>query len=146
MAKTIHYSDLPTDRTYEHGLKIEFGINDHTVGAKRVVMGHTIIPAGSRNQRHFHKNNEASFYIVRGRLRLMIGEGDRYWEKEVVPGTFCYVEQGEIHGLINLSDTEDAELIFCYGGISNKEQAGTTHVDSIDVVDAHLAKKGIKLT
>ncbi len=145
MAKTLHYKDLPTDTTYETGLKIEFGVNDHTVGAQKVVMGPTIIPAGSRNQRHFHTNNEASMYITRGRLRVMVGEGKDYYEKDVEAGTFVYVPRLEIHGLLNLSDTEDAELIFCYGGISNKEQAGTTYVDSKEVVMEHLAKKGITL-
>lgn len=145
MAKFIHYNDVPTDVTYEKGLKIDFGVNDATCGAKRITMGHTIIPAGSRNQRHYHANSEAAFYIVKGRLRILIGEGADYSETEVGEGTFCYVPQGEIHGIVNCSDTEDAELIFAYGGVPNKEASGTTFVEGADVVERHLAAKGVRI-
>ncbi|WPD18521.1 cupin domain-containing protein [Thermaerobacter composti] len=144
MAKFIRNTDVPQDTKYERGLKIEFGINDATAGSTDITMGHTIIPAGSRNQRHYHACN-ACMYIIRGQLKVLIGDGDTYYEKEVGPGTFVYVPKGEIHGLINLSDTEDAELVFAYAGVPNKEAACTTFVDSVDVVERHLAAKGIKV-
>lgn len=146
MAKFIHYDEVPTDLIYEHGLKIDIGVNDVTCSAKRITMGHTIIPAGSRNQRHYHAHSEASFYIVKGRLRILIGEGDRCSEHVAKAGTFCYVPQGEIHGIVNMSDTEDAELIFAYGGVPNKEASGTTFVEGTEVVDKHLATTGKSIT
>ncbi len=142
MAKFIHYNEVPRALKYEKGLKIDFGVNDGTCGAKRLTMGHTVIPAGSRNQRHYHANAEACFYIIKGRLKILIGDGKDYYEQEVSPGTFCYAAQGDIHGLINLSDTEDAELVFAYGGVPNKEAAGTTFVEGGEVVERHLAAKG----
>jgi uncharacterized RmlC-like cupin family protein len=137
LAKFLHIDEIPTDTVYEKGLAIDFGINDQTCGARRLTMGHTIIPAGSRNMRHYHANSEAGMYIIRGRLRILIGPEPDIQEYEVGPGTFCYVPQGEIHGIVNLSDTEDAELVFAYGGVPNKEASGTTFVEGEDVVVRH---------
>ncbi len=140
MAKTIRNRDVPTDTQYEKGLRIEFGVNDATCGSQKLTMGHTIIPAGSRNQRHHHIC-DAAFYVVRGRIRLLMLEGPDYYEEEVGPGTFCYAAPGEIHGIVNLSDTEDAELVFAYGGVPNKAAAKTTFVEGPEVVERHLAAK-----
>jgi uncharacterized RmlC-like cupin family protein len=137
MAKFLHIEQIPTDTVYEKGLAIDFGINDGTCGARRITMGHTIIPAGSRNMRHYHAHSEAGMYILRGRLKVLIGPDGAVEEYEVGPDTFCYVPQGEIHGLINLSDTEEAELVFCYGGVPNKEASGTTFVEGEEVVRRH---------
>ncbi len=36
---------------------------------------------------------------------------------------------GEIHGLVNTSDTDIAEIIFTYSGVASKDIAGTTFVE-----------------
>src|SRR5574341_639956 len=141
MARLIHYNEVPRDVTYERGLKIDFGVNDGTCGSKKLTMGHTIVPPGSRNQRHYH-SCDACFYVVKGHLKVLMLDGKDYYERKVGPGTFCYAGPGEIHGLINLSDTEEAELVFAYGGVPNRQAAGTTFVDPPDVVDRHLAATG----
>ncbi len=144
MAKIIHFNEVPRDLKYERGLKIDFGVNDGTVGSTLLTMGHTIVPPGSRNQRHYHKC-DACFYVIKGRIKVLLLDGKDYYEREAGPGNFCYAGPGEIHGLINLSDTEEAELVFAYGGVPNRTAAGTTFVDQPEVVDNHLAAKGIKL-
>lgn len=141
MAKIVHYNDVPRDVKYERGLKIDFGVNDSTVGSKQLTMGHTIVPPGSRNQRHYH-SCDACFYVIRGRIKVLLLDGKDYYEQEAGPGSFCYAAPGEIHGLINVSDTEEAELVFAYGGVPNSQAAGTTFVESTDVVDSYLAAKG----
>ena len=144
MAKLIHYKDVPRDVKYEKGLKIDFGVNNATCGSTQLTMGHTIVPPGSRNMRHYHKC-DACFFVIKGRIRVLMLDGKDYFERDVEPGTFCYAAPGEIHGLINLSDTEEAELVFAYGGVPNKEAAGTTFVDTQEVVERHLESKGKKL-
>lgn len=127
MARIIKVDEVPTDREYEPPLNISFGVNKHTVGSKRIVMGYTVVPPSGRNQRHYHANSEASMFILKGRLKVFIGEEKE--EYEVGPNTFIYVSRGEIHGLQNLSDTENAVLVFSYGGVPTKEDAGTTYIE-----------------
>lgn len=126
MVKIIRRSDVPKDMEYEPGLEIEFGVNEYTVNSKKILMGYTVVPPGGRNQRHYHANCEVSMFILKGRLRIFVGEEKK--EYEVGPGCFIYTPKGEIHGIQNLSTTETAELIFTYGAPS-KSKAGTVFVE-----------------
>jgi len=129
MAKVIKRKSLKDDTVYEPPLNIGFAINSETVEGAPMTMGHTIIPPGGRNQRHYHINTAAGMYIMKGRLRMFIGPNIDIKEVEVEPGDFVYAPRGEIHGLINLSDTESAELIFTYPGASSKNEAGTVYLE-----------------
>ena len=44
-------------------------------------------------------------------------------------GDFVHVPRGEIHGTENVSDTEEAQLVFCYPGVPDKEAAETIFVE-----------------
>ena len=126
MAKKVKADELPKDVHYEPPLKIEFGVNNHTVGAQRITSGRTYVPPGARNVPHIHDHAEASIYVMQGGIRELHGpEGGPYVEEDVPAGHFLYVPAGEVHGIDNLSDTEPAWLIFAYGGVPNKEAAGT---------------------
>lgn len=127
MAVFLTTEQVKSDLDYEKGLDIKIGINDQTAGSKELTMGYTRIPPGVRNPAHFHPNAEAGFFIVKGQLKVYIGE-----ERElrvVNAGTFVFVPKGEIHGIENPSQTEDAALIFAYGNVPNKEASGTTFVE-----------------
>jgi uncharacterized RmlC-like cupin family protein len=127
MAVVIPRRQVPPDLEYEKGLAIQFGVSDATCGSTELTMGFTVVPPGVRNPAHHHPNAEAGMYILKGRLRVYIGE-DRE-ETEVEEGTFIFVSKGEIHGLENLSKTEPAMLVFAYGNVPNKEASGTTFVE-----------------
>lgn len=114
------------DVTYEPPLVIAFGVDRHSVNARTITMGRTIIPPGGRNPAHTH-TCEASFFIRKGRLRLFIGEERK--EFTVGENQFVFVPPGVIHGLQNLSDTDTAELVFTYGNCPSKDDAGTTFVE-----------------
>ncbi len=130
MAQVVKADELPKDLTYEPPLKIEFGVNSVTVGSRRITMGRTVIPAGTRNQPHIHLNCEVSMYVISGRMRAWTGaDPAKLTPHEVRAGHFCYVPRGEIHGVENMSDTEPVVLIFAYGGVPNKEAAGTVPGD-----------------
>ncbi len=115
------------DVTYEPPLVIAFGVDKHSVGARTVTMGRTRIPPAGRNQAHYH-SCEASFFIRKGTLKLFIGD-DRT-EYTVTENQFVYIPPGVIHGLMNVSRTEDAELIFTYGNCPSKDDAGTVFVET----------------
>lgn len=114
------------DTTYEPPLVIAFGVDKHSVGARTTTMGRTRIPPAGRNQAHHH-SCEASFFVRKGTLKLFIGEERK--EYTVTENQFVYVAPGIVHGLMNVSETEAAELIFTYGNCPSKDDAGTVFVE-----------------
>ncbi len=131
MATLVKVPDRDEDLNYEPPLVIGFGINDKTVPTPKLTMGHTIVPPGARNQAHFHANAAAGLFLKKGQLRLFLGkEGDDGSQEMIMDeGDFLYLEPGEIHGLINTSDDDTAEIIFTYSGVASKDIAGTTFVE-----------------
>jgi len=129
MAKLIKSKTVKRDNIYDPAVFIEFGIDSNTVENPKVVFGHTIWPAKKRNQRHYHISADSGIYILKGRMRVF--SGPSHEEKEFIAevGDFIYIPQGEIHSLLNLSETESAEILFFYGGVSNKDEAGTVWLE-----------------
>jgi len=115
------------DVTYEPPLVIAFGIDKHSVGARTITMGRTVVPPGGRNAAHHH-TCEAAMFIRKGSLKLYIGEERK--EYVVRENQFVFVPPGAIHGLENLSATDTAEIIFTYGNCPSKDDAGTTFVEA----------------
>jgi uncharacterized RmlC-like cupin family protein len=121
---------LVADTRYgPHSLRATYGIENKTVESPRMTMQHSVIPPGDRNQRHYHINADAGMYIIKGRLRMFFGPAHDSEEVIVEAGDFAFVPAGVIHGLMNLSDTEEAELVATYGGVGSKEEAGVELVE-----------------
>lgn len=131
MATLVKVPDRDEDLNYEPPLVIGFGINDKTVSAPKLTMGHTIVPPGARNQAHFHANAAAGLFLKKGQLRLFLGKEGEDGSQEMImdEGDFLYLDPGEIHGLINTSSDDTAEIIFTYSGVASKDIAGTTFVE-----------------
>ena len=129
MARIIKRKGLADDREYEPPFVIGFGINSDTVENPRMTIGHSVLPPGGRSQRHYHANCNAGGYIIRGKELVFIGPDDNIQEVIIEAGDFYFLPKGEIHGGINLSDTEPVEAIFVYEGAANKEEAGTVFVE-----------------
>jgi len=129
MARLVKKPERDEDLTYEPPLVIGFGINDKTVENPKLTMGHTIVPPAGRNQAHFHANAAAGLYLNKGQLRLYLGPQESREEMIMDAGDFLYLEPGEIHGLVNTSDTDNAEIIFTYSGVASKDIAGTVFVE-----------------
>jgi quercetin dioxygenase-like cupin family protein len=124
--RIIDSEAIGKDLKYEPPLIIAFGVDDRTTRTKTITMGRTIIPPKGRNQRHHHVV-DATFYILKGRLKLFMGRDAK--EYEVTPGHFVYIPAGVLHGLQNMSETENAELVFTYGNCPNKQAAETHFVE-----------------
>ena len=129
MATLVKTPERDEDLKYEPPLIIGFGINDKTVPAPKLTMGHTVVPPGARNQAHFHANAAAGLFLKKGQLKLFLGPEEDRQEMIMDEGDFLYLEPGEIHGLINTSDDDTAEIIFTYSGVASKDIAGTTFVE-----------------
>ena len=126
-AKIINTEAVAKDLKYEPPLIVAWGVDEHTTGTKTITMGRTIIPPGGRNQRHYHKNCDAAFFVRKGAIRVFIGEEKKeYIARE---NNIVFSPAGGIHGLQNMSETETAELIFTYGNCPSRDAAGTTYVE-----------------
>jgi mannose-6-phosphate isomerase-like protein (cupin superfamily) len=126
-AKIINTEKIDKDIQYEPPLIIAWGVDKFTTGTKTITMGRTIIPPGGRNQRHYHANCDAAFFVRKGTIKVFIGEEKKEY---IVPENhIVYSPAGGIHGLLNMSDTENAELIFTYGNCPSKQAAGTVYVE-----------------
>ena len=129
-AKVIRPQGLTPDARYgPHSLKATYGIENKTVETPMMTMQRSVIPPGDRNQRHYHTHCDAGMHIIKGRLKLFFGPNHEMEEAIVEEGDFAFVPAGVIHGLMNLSDTEEAVLIASYGGVGSKEEAGVVLVE-----------------
>jgi len=139
MAKLIRVSNIEPE-SYEPPLKSRRGIDakrskvtydtGYDNGKKpRLTMSRTIIPAGAENQRHYHVKCDAGIHLLSGRLRMFFGPPNEEKQADVEAGDFVFVPQGEIHSLVNLSKTEPAELISCYAGVADWEEAETIFLE-----------------
>ena len=125
--KIINTEAISTDTKYEPPLIIAWGVDESTTGTKTITMGRTIIPPGGRNQRHYHANCDAAFFVRKGTIEIFLGKEKKSY---IVPENhFVFSPKGGIHGLLNMSDTETAELIFTYGNCPSKAAAGTVYVE-----------------
>jgi oxalate decarboxylase/phosphoglucose isomerase-like protein (cupin superfamily) len=130
MANIIRPDQYPADTSYEPPLVIGFGIDSHTVEHPPAAMGRTVVPPGGRNQAHFHARSDACIFVISGSLRFFIGDPRGEPAAHVAhAGDFVHVPRGEIHGTENVSDTEEAQLVFCYPGVPDKEAAETVFVE-----------------
>lgn len=127
--QVVNSLDVDEDKAYEPPYDIRWGVNRETTGTDTITMGRTIIPPRGRNALHFHKNCDTTIYVVKGPVNIYWKEGGEIERKEIPVGHFVYFPCGCIHGQENPSVDEPAELIFTYGGMPNKEAAGTTFVD-----------------
>jgi uncharacterized RmlC-like cupin family protein len=75
---------------------------------------------------HIHENCEAGIYVESGQIRVWTGPDVANLTPQDVPaGHFLYIPRGELHSVENPSPTEPAVTVFAYGGVPNREAAGT---------------------
>ena len=131
--KIVYEKDLKRVSSIEPPLTNLRGINSKTVESPMVLVNRTFIPPGAGNQRHYHIKNDAAGYILKGRLKMVFGPDHEMEEYIGEAGDFFYYPRGVIHGLINLSETETAEIITCHGGMASVEEVeeGTVFVEPL---------------
>ncbi len=129
MIRVIRPPETNQDKQYQPPLTVGWGIDQTTVPGVKNTMAKSIVPPGGRNQRHFHIWTDALWYILKGSLKIFFGPDHELKEAVVEAGDFVYIPHGEIHGFMNMSKTETAELIAVYGGVGKKEDAQTVYIE-----------------
>jgi quercetin dioxygenase-like cupin family protein len=121
--------DLPPDPRFEPPMSIVWAITElNCPEARGKVCGqYTVVPPGTRLQRHYHKGCDAVICFVKGRFKLILG--DEAEEIPVAVHTFAYIPRGEIHAYANMDSENEAEEIAYYIGVSNKDAAETVFIE-----------------
>ena len=86
-------------------------LSGHSVGAQNVSMGVNVTEVGSMIPNHKHEDSEELMYIISGRARLVIEDGEEVYE--IGPDTAIYSPVGVTHRLENIGDTE-LKLVWVY--------------------------------
>ena len=128
-AVLLSVKDRFIDTETEPPFKIGRGIWSKSVEKPGLTMSLVVIPPGGRNRRQYHVNCDAGMHILKGRLRVFLGSNLDLKEDIAEEGDFIFIPRGTIHGLMNDSATEPAEIISCFGGIGHTKEAGTFYVE-----------------
>jgi len=128
MAMIIKGKSLGKIKDFEPPYSIGLGVHRGTVGDTPISVARAVIPPGGRNQRHYHINSTAAGYILKGRIRVFYGPDNDLKHVDGEEGDFFFFPRGEIHGQMNLSDTEPAELLACQS-VGSIEETGTVFVE-----------------
>jgi quercetin dioxygenase-like cupin family protein len=103
------------------GMTVQFLVEQATAGSEHVVFGRArFAPGESEHQWHRHPGAEEFVLLTRGQGIVLDGDN----EIPVRPGDVVFHRKGEWHGFRNASPTEEAELIWGWGGAASKAEAG----------------------
>jgi mannose-6-phosphate isomerase-like protein (cupin superfamily) len=86
-------------------------LSGKNVGARNASMGLNVTEVGSMIPDHKHEESEELMYIVSGRARLVIEDGEEVYE--IGPDTAIYTPLGKMHRLENIGD-EPLKLVWVY--------------------------------
>lgn len=102
-------------------MQVQFLIHAANAGSTELVVGRTIFPPGaSSHERHRHHSADEFVYVVRGHGVVLNGDD----EIAVRAGHMAFHPKGIWHGFRNTSDTEEAEVIWAWGGAGSRDDAG----------------------
>jgi len=136
--KVLHAKDLKMEDTFEPPIRAMGGVTSETVEDPIMTVSHVWIPPGGKNQLHFHSNNDAGGYVLKGSIKMFFGPPHDQTEMIAEAGDFFYYPKGIPHGLENVSD-ETAEMIPCYGGVGSTGASGTVFLQALS--DKYKKKK-----
>jgi uncharacterized RmlC-like cupin family protein len=85
-----------------------------------------VIPPGPEISLYIHC--DAVCILLESR-EMLIGPDHEMEEVIAEAGDFLFAPKGVIHGLMNPSKTEPAEMVTCYGGVGHQKEAGTVFIE-----------------
>lgn len=100
-------------------MQVQFLINQKTAGSDKLVVGYTVLPPGSRHDKHRHPNADEFLVILKG-------QGYVYTDGPDEPsgeGDVIFTPRGHWHGFNNTS-SEDVVIVWGWSGAGSLEAAG----------------------
>jgi mannose-6-phosphate isomerase-like protein (cupin superfamily) len=76
---------------------------------ERHSVAHVIIPPGKSSLLHYHPEAEESYFILRGKARMMLADE----EAILVPGQAVLIPPPQPHQIINIGETDLTFIAFC---------------------------------
>ena len=128
-ARVVQAEELRFENGYEPPLTAQRGICSDTVEDPMMTITRVLLPPGGRSQRHYHVNCDTGMHVLEGRLKFFFGPDHNMEEIIVEAGDFVFISQGEIYGILNLSDSEPAEWITNKAIVSNIDKEGTVFIE-----------------
>ena len=100
-------------------MQVQFLIDAQSAGSNGLVVGRTVLPAGSRHERHLHPNADEFLVVLRGHGEIYTDDG----EEPAGEGDVVFTPRGHWHGFNNTSDS-DVLLFWGWSGAGSLEAAG----------------------
>lgn len=74
-------------------------VGDREVSGSAVLhsLAQVVIPPGKSSEPHYHKTSEETYYLLRGKARMVIDAR----EFQLEAGQACLIEPGEVHQIFN---------------------------------------------
>jgi len=131
MATHIKGKSLTASTTYEPSVLHTQGICKDTVENINppFTLQHGVMAPGKTTRAHYHTECARGNYVIKGRIRYIFGPKHDQQIFDTEAGDYVYTPRGEIHSQINLSDTEPAEFVGVYVGVTDRDLSGKTFVE-----------------
>jgi mannose-6-phosphate isomerase-like protein (cupin superfamily) len=78
-------------------------------GTAKHSLAQVVVPAGKLSPRHVHRVSEESYFLLKGRARMII-DGREF---SLSPGEACLIMPGEVHQVFNDEDETLEFLVVC---------------------------------
>lgn len=85
------------------------GAAEEAGGARQHSLAYIVIPPGGSSSRHYHRQSEETYYILRGRARMVL-DGR---ELSLVPGQALLIQPPEQHQIANAGEDDLEFLAIC---------------------------------
>jgi quercetin dioxygenase-like cupin family protein len=82
------------------------------LGVTAYGMNAIVIPPGFETGRHYHDEQEETYFVHRGNVVMLFGDGS---EHELGPGGVAHVDAATVRGFRNGSESEDAVVVVVGG-------------------------------
>lgn len=101
-------------------MAVQFLVDEEAAGARKLVFGRSVFPPGARHEIHRHGAAEEVVFLVEG--QGIVTNGDE--EFPLARGEVAFTPQNEWHGFRNTSETDQAVLLWVWGGAGSIGAAG----------------------
>jgi quercetin dioxygenase-like cupin family protein len=100
-------------------MRVQFLIDQRSAGSDQLVVGWTVLPPGSRHEKHRHHHADEFFVVLEGQGMIYTDASDERAGK----GDVIFTPRGHWHGFNNTSD-QDVVLLWGWSGAGSLEAAG----------------------
>lgn len=100
-------------------MQVRFLIDEKSIGSDKLVVGWTVLPPGSRHDRHRHFHADEFLVVLKGQGRIYTDAGD----EPSGEGDVVFTPRGHWHGFNNTSE-EEVVLVWGWSGAGSLEAAG----------------------